>query len=153
MEGTQQQRSNVPVVCHSCGCPHRSKNRVSAIKVPTQEGDGRGEFNSDTALTQLVQGAQYARVWSINPWVPKLTWKPTKVTTTKTFRNKEPSNIDICEDLVGFAFNFGNFLPSANGYGSISTYSRLSYLSLTDPGMTSSQRDSFCHSVYLISDH
>ncbi|KAJ9087628.1 hypothetical protein DSO57_1031205 [Entomophthora muscae] len=57
--------------------------------MPTQEGDGRGEFNSDAALKQPVQGAQAARVQSINPWVAKLTRKPTKVTTTKMVRNKE----------------------------------------------------------------
>ncbi|KAJ9080583.1 hypothetical protein DSO57_1023410 [Entomophthora muscae] len=64
-------------------------NRVSATQVHTQEGDRRGVFNSDTALTQPVQGAQAARVQSINSQVPKLTQKPTKVTATKTVRNKE----------------------------------------------------------------
>ncbi|KAJ9054730.1 hypothetical protein DSO57_1011042 [Entomophthora muscae] len=63
------------------------------------------------------------------------------------------SNNDMCEDLVGFAFNFGNSSPSANGSGSISTNSGMSYLPLTDPDMTSSQRDPFGHSVYLMSDH
>ncbi|KAJ9056850.1 hypothetical protein DSO57_1028670 [Entomophthora muscae] len=60
---------------------------VVAPAVLTQEGDK--EFNSDTALTQLVQGAQAARVQSINSWVPKQTRSPSKVTTTKTVRNKE----------------------------------------------------------------
>ncbi|KAJ9090497.1 hypothetical protein DSO57_1001955 [Entomophthora muscae] len=59
------------------------------MQVPTQKEDGRGEFDSDAALTQPVQGAQAARVQSSNPWVPKLTRKPTKVTTAKTVRNKE----------------------------------------------------------------
>ncbi|KAJ9058462.1 hypothetical protein DSO57_1012056 [Entomophthora muscae] len=81
--------TNAPVVGRGCSCPRRSKNRLSATKVPTQEGGRRGEFHSDAALTQPVQGAQAARVWSINPWFPKLTQKPTKVTTTKTVRNKE----------------------------------------------------------------
>ncbi|KAJ9077967.1 hypothetical protein DSO57_1011502 [Entomophthora muscae] len=89
MEGTQQQSIDAPVVRRSCSCPCGSKNRVSATQVPTQGGDRRGEFHSDAALTQLVQGAQAARVQSINPWVLKLTQKPTKVTTTKTVRNKD----------------------------------------------------------------
>ncbi|KAJ9048428.1 hypothetical protein DSO57_1035132 [Entomophthora muscae] len=89
MEGTQQQSTNTPIVRCGCGCPCGSKNRVSATQVPTQGGDRRGEFHSDAALTQLVQGAQAARVQSIDPWVPKLTRKPTKVTTTKKVRNKE----------------------------------------------------------------
>ncbi|KAJ9061792.1 hypothetical protein DSO57_1017199 [Entomophthora muscae] len=88
MEGTQQQSINAPIVRCSCGCLHRSKNRVSPTKVPTQEEDRRGEFNSDTALTQKIQGAQAVRVQSINPWLPKLTQKPTKVTITKMVRNK-----------------------------------------------------------------
>ncbi|KAJ9086056.1 hypothetical protein DSO57_1008283 [Entomophthora muscae] len=79
MEGTQQQSDNAPVVHCSCGCPRMSKNKVSATQVPTQIGDGRGEFNSDIALTQP----------SINPWVPKLTQKNTKVITTKTVSNKD----------------------------------------------------------------
>ncbi|KAJ9051445.1 hypothetical protein DSO57_1004526 [Entomophthora muscae] len=87
MEGTQQQSDNAPAVRRSCSCPHGSKNRVSATQVPTQEGD-RGEINSEVALTQPVQGVQAARVESINPWVPKLTQKPTKMTTAKTVRNK-----------------------------------------------------------------
>ncbi|KAJ9049707.1 hypothetical protein DSO57_1021733 [Entomophthora muscae] len=49
-----------------------------------------------------------------------------------------PSNIDSCKDLAGLAFKFGNSLPSANGSGSISTHSRLLYLSVIYPGMTSS---------------
>ncbi|KAJ9060190.1 hypothetical protein DSO57_1033536 [Entomophthora muscae] len=89
MEGSQQQSTTAPVVCHSCGYPCGSNNRVSATQVPIQEGDGRGEFDSDAALTQPFQGAQAARVQSINPWIPKLTQKPTKVTTTKTVINKE----------------------------------------------------------------
>ncbi|KAJ9050989.1 hypothetical protein DSO57_1009073 [Entomophthora muscae] len=76
------------------------------MQVHTQEGDGREEFNSDTELTQLVQGTQAARVQSINPQVPKLTWKPTKVTTTKTVRNKEVEltlyvfDAVYCQELV-----------------------------------------------------
>ncbi|KAJ9059610.1 hypothetical protein DSO57_1000569 [Entomophthora muscae] len=89
MEGTQQLSTNAPVVRCSCSCPCGSKNRVSATQVPTQGGEGRGEFHSDAALTQPVQGAQASRVRSINPQVPKLTQKPTKVTTTKKVRNKE----------------------------------------------------------------
>ncbi|KAJ9056122.1 hypothetical protein DSO57_1036337 [Entomophthora muscae] len=64
-----------------------------------------------------------------------------------------PSNIDSCKDLTGFAFEFGNSFPSANGSGPIFTHSRLSYLSVVDPGMTLSQRDTLCHSVFLMSDH
>ncbi|KAJ9085821.1 hypothetical protein DSO57_1010161 [Entomophthora muscae] len=64
-----------------------------------------------------------------------------------------PLNIDSCKDLPGFAFEFGNSLPSANGSGSISTHSRLLYLFVVDPGMTSSQRDPLSHSVFLLSDH
>ncbi|KAJ9057221.1 hypothetical protein DSO57_1024751 [Entomophthora muscae] len=186
MEGTQQQTTIAPVVRRSCSCPHGSKNRLSTTQVPTQEGGGRGVFHSDAALTQPVQGAQAARVQSINPWVPKLTRKPTKVTTTKTVRNKEleltlyvfdvvyrqelvpsaivvncainailicPSNIDSCKDLTGFAFKFGNSLLSANGSGSISTHSGLLYMSVVDPGMTSSQSDPLSHSVFRLSDH
>ncbi|KAJ9062060.1 hypothetical protein DSO57_1014684 [Entomophthora muscae] len=89
MEGTQQQTTIAPIVRRSRGCPCGSKNKVSATQVPNQEGDRRGEFHSDAALTQPAQEAQAARVQSINPWVPKLTWKPTKVTTTKKVRNKE----------------------------------------------------------------
>ncbi|KAJ9049593.1 hypothetical protein DSO57_1022833 [Entomophthora muscae] len=89
MKGTQQHSSNVPVVRHGCGCPHRTKNRVSGTQMPTQEEDKRGEFNCEVALTQPVQGAQLSRVQSINLWVPKLTQKPTKVTTIKKVRNKE----------------------------------------------------------------
>ncbi|KAJ9087235.1 hypothetical protein DSO57_1035086 [Entomophthora muscae] len=74
---------------HNCGCPRGSKNRFSATQMPTQEGDRREEFDSDAALTQPVQGAQAVRVRSINPWVPKLTWKPTKVIFTKKVRDKE----------------------------------------------------------------
>ncbi|KAJ9054690.1 hypothetical protein DSO57_1011480 [Entomophthora muscae] len=88
MEGTQPQSTYAHVVRHGCGRPRGSKNRVSATQMPTQEDD-RGEFDSDAALTQPVQGAQAARVQSINPWVPKLTRKPTKVTFTKKVRNKE----------------------------------------------------------------
>ncbi|KAJ9067102.1 hypothetical protein DSO57_1003015 [Entomophthora muscae] len=36
-----------------------------------------------------------------------------------------PSNNDSCKDLAGFAFKFGNPLPSANRSGSISTHSGL----------------------------
>ncbi|KAJ9048838.1 hypothetical protein DSO57_1030732 [Entomophthora muscae] len=57
-----------------------------------------------------------------------------------------------CKDLTGFAFEFRNSLPSANWSGSISTHSGLSYLSVVDPGMTSSQRDPLSHSVFLLSD-
>ncbi|KAJ9056304.1 hypothetical protein DSO57_1034522 [Entomophthora muscae] len=89
MEGTQQQTTISPVVFRSHSCPRGSKNRLSATQVPTQEGGGRGEFHSDATLTQSVQGAQAARVKSINPQVSKLTQKPTKVTTTKTVRDKE----------------------------------------------------------------
>ncbi|KAJ9048431.1 hypothetical protein DSO57_1035135 [Entomophthora muscae] len=89
MEGTQHQSTNAPVVHRGCGCPHGSKNRLSTTQVPTQEGGRRGEFHSDAALTQPVQGEQDARVRSINPQVPKLTQKPTKVTTTNMVRNKE----------------------------------------------------------------
>ncbi|KAJ9063111.1 hypothetical protein DSO57_1003641 [Entomophthora muscae] len=89
MEGTQQQTTIAPVVRRSCSCPRGSKNRLSATQVLTQERGGRGEFHSDAALTQLVQGAQAARVQSINPRVPKLTRKPTKVTTTKKVKDKE----------------------------------------------------------------
>ncbi|KAJ9075953.1 hypothetical protein DSO57_1030805 [Entomophthora muscae] len=71
-DSTQQHSNNAHVVYCGCGYPRRSKNRLSATQVPTQEGD-RGEFNSDAALTQSVQGAQASRVRSINPWVPKLT--------------------------------------------------------------------------------
>ncbi|KAJ9062101.1 hypothetical protein DSO57_1014330 [Entomophthora muscae] len=56
MEETQQQITIAPIVRRSHGCPHGSKNRLSTTQVPTQEGGGRGEFHSDTALTQLVQG-------------------------------------------------------------------------------------------------
>ncbi|KAJ9052792.1 hypothetical protein DSO57_1030684 [Entomophthora muscae] len=69
--------------------PRRSKNRVSSTQVPTQEGDRRGENNSEVVLTQPDQGAKAARVQSINPWVPKLIRKPIKVTTTKKIRTKE----------------------------------------------------------------
>ncbi|KAJ9067223.1 hypothetical protein DSO57_1001860 [Entomophthora muscae] len=106
MEQTQQQSTNEPVVRQGCGCPRRSKNRVSGTQAPTQEGDGRGELNSDAALTQLVQGAQTSRVQSINSWVPKLTWKPTKVTTIKTIINKEVDltlymfNVVYCQESV-----------------------------------------------------
>ncbi|KAJ9074469.1 hypothetical protein DSO57_1006119, partial [Entomophthora muscae] len=96
---TQQQSTNAPVVRCGRGCPHGSKNRVSATQVPTQRED-RGEFNSDTTLKQPVQRAQAARVWSINPWVPKLIWKPTKVTTSKTVRNKEVYVINEISILV-----------------------------------------------------
>ncbi|KAJ9074711.1 hypothetical protein DSO57_1003767 [Entomophthora muscae] len=89
MEGTQHQSINALLVCCSCGCPRRSKNRVSATQMPTQEEDRRGEFHSDAALTQPVPGAQAARVQSINPQVPKLTRKPTKVTFTKKVRDNE----------------------------------------------------------------
>ncbi|KAJ9085039.1 hypothetical protein DSO57_1017885 [Entomophthora muscae] len=89
MEGTEQHSNNAPIVRRSCGCPCGSKNQVSAMQVPTQEGDRREEFNSKVALTQPVQGAQHARVKNINPRAPKLTQKPTKVTTTKKFRKKE----------------------------------------------------------------
>ncbi|KAJ9057331.1 hypothetical protein DSO57_1023743 [Entomophthora muscae] len=41
---------NAPVVHCGCGCPCGSKNRVSATQVPTQGGDGRGEFHSDAAV-------------------------------------------------------------------------------------------------------
>ncbi|KAJ9049720.1 hypothetical protein DSO57_1021614 [Entomophthora muscae] len=58
-----------------------------------------------------------------------------------------------CKDLTGFAFEFGNSLPSANGSGSISTHSRSLYLSVVDPGMTSSQCDPLSHTVFLLSDH
>ncbi|KAJ9052622.1 hypothetical protein DSO57_1032397 [Entomophthora muscae] len=58
-----------------------------------------------------------------------------------------------CKDLAGFAFKFGNSLPSTNGSGSISTHSGLLYLSVIDPGMTSSQRDPLSHSVFLMSNH
>ncbi|KAJ9062560.1 hypothetical protein DSO57_1009615 [Entomophthora muscae] len=68
--------------------------------MPTQEGDRRGEFHSDAALTQLVQGAQAARAQIINPWVPKLTRKPTKVTTTKMVRNKEVELTSYVFDIV-----------------------------------------------------
>ncbi|KAJ9055743.1 hypothetical protein DSO57_1000601 [Entomophthora muscae] len=98
MKETQQQSTNAPVVCCGCSCSRRSKNRVSATQMPTQEGDRRGEFNSDAALTQPVQGAQAARVQSINPWVPKLTQKPTKVTFTNKVRNKEV-------ELTSYVFN------------------------------------------------
>ncbi|KAJ9065456.1 hypothetical protein DSO57_1019496 [Entomophthora muscae] len=100
MEGTQYQSTNTPVVRRGCGCPRGSKNRVSATQVPTQGGDGRGEFHSDAALTQLVQGAQAARVRSINPWVPKLNQKPNKVNTTKTVRNKEVELTSYMFDAV-----------------------------------------------------
>ncbi|KAJ9055966.1 hypothetical protein DSO57_1037904 [Entomophthora muscae] len=63
-----------------------------------------------------------------------------------------PLNIDSCEDLTGFAFEFRNSLTSANGSGSISTHSRLLYLSVVDTGMTSSQRDPLSHSVFLLSE-
>ncbi|KAJ9068533.1 hypothetical protein DSO57_1027711 [Entomophthora muscae] len=68
--------------------------------MPTQEGDVRGEFNSDAVLTQLVQGAQAAMVQSINPWVPKMTWKSTKVTTNKTVSNKEAELTSYVFDAV-----------------------------------------------------
>ncbi|KAJ9078347.1 hypothetical protein DSO57_1007384 [Entomophthora muscae] len=64
-----------------------------------------------------------------------------------------PSNNDSCKDLTGFAFKFGHFLFSVNGPGSISTHSGFSYLSVNDPGMTSSQCDFLSHSVFLMSDH
>ncbi|KAJ9048940.1 hypothetical protein DSO57_1029638 [Entomophthora muscae] len=64
-----------------------------------------------------------------------------------------PLNIVCCKDLTGFAFKFGNSLPSANVSGSISTHSGLLYLSVVDPGMTSSQPDPLIHSVFLLSDH
>ncbi|KAJ9061257.1 hypothetical protein DSO57_1022312 [Entomophthora muscae] len=89
MEGIQQQSNNAPVARRSCDCPRGSKNRVSATQVPIQEGDGRGKFNIEAALTQPDQEAQLAGVKSINPWVPKLIQKPIKVTTTKTVINKE----------------------------------------------------------------
>ncbi|KAJ9064119.1 hypothetical protein DSO57_1033722 [Entomophthora muscae] len=57
-----------------------------------------------------------------------------------------------CKDLTGFAFEFRNSLPSAKGSGSISTHSKLLYLSVVDPGMTSSQCDPLSHSVFLLSD-
>ncbi|KAJ9067732.1 hypothetical protein DSO57_1036157 [Entomophthora muscae] len=81
MDASQQQSSNRPVV--RCGC------------VPTQEGDGRGVLNSDTALTQLVQGAQHARGQSINPWVQKLTRKYTKVVTIKTVNNVTTERVTL----------------------------------------------------------
>ncbi|KAJ9089113.1 hypothetical protein DSO57_1016209 [Entomophthora muscae] len=59
----------------------------------------------------------------------------------------------ICKDLAGFAFDFGNSLPSENGSGSISTHSGLLYLSVIDPGMNSSQHDPLSHSVFPMSDH
>ncbi|KAJ9056665.1 hypothetical protein DSO57_1030629 [Entomophthora muscae] len=64
-----------------------------------------------------------------------------------------PSNIDSCKDLTGFAFKFGNSLPSVNGSEPISIHSGLSFLSVNDPGMNSSQRDPLSHSVFLMSDH
>ncbi|KAJ9071875.1 hypothetical protein DSO57_1032927 [Entomophthora muscae] len=100
MEGTQQQTTIAPVVRHSCSCPRRSKNRLSATQVLTQEGGGREEFHSDATLTQLVQGAKAARVRSINPWVPKLTRKPAKVTTTKKVRDKEVELTSYVFDIV-----------------------------------------------------
>ncbi|KAJ9081119.1 hypothetical protein DSO57_1018141 [Entomophthora muscae] len=84
MDASQQQSNNGPVVRCGCGCPCGSKNRVSETQVPTQDQDRREEFNSDAALTQLVQRAQCARGQSINPQVQKLTQKFTKVITTKT---------------------------------------------------------------------
>ncbi|KAJ9067799.1 hypothetical protein DSO57_1035461 [Entomophthora muscae] len=59
----------------------------------------------------------------------------------------------ICKDLTDFAFKFGNSLPSANESGLISTHSGLLYLSVVDPGMTSSQLNPLSHSVFLLSDH
>ncbi|KAJ9072140.1 hypothetical protein DSO57_1030301 [Entomophthora muscae] len=77
------------LLCAAVVVTPAGQNRVSATQVPIEEEDGRGEFNSDAALIQPVKGAQAARVQSINPWVPKMTQKPTKVTTIKTVRNKE----------------------------------------------------------------
>ncbi|KAJ9065737.1 hypothetical protein DSO57_1016478 [Entomophthora muscae] len=64
-----------------------------------------------------------------------------------------PLNNDMCKYLIGFAFNFGDSLPSANGSGSISTHYGILHLPLSDPGMTSPQCDPLCHSVYLTIDH
>ncbi|KAJ9056902.1 hypothetical protein DSO57_1027915 [Entomophthora muscae] len=64
-----------------------------------------------------------------------------------------PLNSDICKYLAGFTFDFWNSLPSVNGSVPIYTHSRIPYLPLSDPGMTSSQNDSLNHSVYLMSDH
>ncbi|KAJ9080098.1 hypothetical protein DSO57_1028615 [Entomophthora muscae] len=81
MEGTQQQSSNPPIVRCGCGCPCRPK--IESCNTGAYSGKRQErEFNSEVALTQPVRGAQHARVRSINPRVPKLTWKPTKVTTT-----------------------------------------------------------------------
>ncbi|KAJ9077292.1 hypothetical protein DSO57_1018099 [Entomophthora muscae] len=63
-----------------------------------------------------------------------------------------PSNNDNCEDLTGFAFEFGNSLLSVNGSVSIFTHSGIPYLPLYDPGMTSSPHAPLYHSVYLMSD-
>ncbi|KAJ9056915.1 hypothetical protein DSO57_1027767 [Entomophthora muscae] len=173
--------------------------------------DRREKNNNEVVLTQPAQVAQGAKAQSINSMVPKMTQKPTKVTTTKTVRKKEikltsyvfdavyfqelvpsgmlektkpvldtsckcyvsdgnqedvketkyfqtedgqqvlnnvvncatnailiwSSNNNMCKDLVGFAFNFGNSLSSINGSDPISTHSRILYLPLSDPGMTS----------------
>ncbi|KAJ9054321.1 hypothetical protein DSO57_1015913 [Entomophthora muscae] len=52
MKGTQQQSTISPIVYRGCSCSCGSKNRVSATQMPTQEGDRRGEFDDDAALTQ-----------------------------------------------------------------------------------------------------
>ncbi|KAJ9085143.1 hypothetical protein DSO57_1016819 [Entomophthora muscae] len=64
-----------------------------------------------------------------------------------------PSNNDKCKDLTVFAFDFGNSLLSVNGSGPISTHSGIPYFPLSNPGMTSSQRDPLSHYVSLMSDH
>ncbi|KAJ9089935.1 hypothetical protein DSO57_1008033 [Entomophthora muscae] len=64
-----------------------------------------------------------------------------------------PLKSDICKDLVGFAFDFRNSLPSVNESVPMSTHPRLPYQPSTNPGMTSPQHDPLFHSVYLMSDH
>ncbi|KAJ9074458.1 hypothetical protein DSO57_1006108 [Entomophthora muscae] len=59
MEGTQQKTTIAPVVRRSCGCPRRSKNRVSATQMSTKEGDMRGELYSiKTAGLTHQQGSE-----------------------------------------------------------------------------------------------
>ncbi|KAJ9088344.1 hypothetical protein DSO57_1024038 [Entomophthora muscae] len=70
-----------------------------ALRIKEQR-DRRGEFNSDAALTQSVQGAQAARGRSINPRDQKLTRKYTKVVTTKTVNDVTTKRVSLVYNPV-----------------------------------------------------
>ncbi|KAJ9070253.1 hypothetical protein DSO57_1010292 [Entomophthora muscae] len=115
-----------------------------------QKGNPIPVPGEDHGMSADFPASQFPTYKKVNPPTQPI---PSVVNCTINAILTWPLNPDSCKDLAGFAFDLGNSLPSANGSGSISTHSRLLYLSVIDPGMTSSQHDPLSHSVFLMSDH